>query len=608
MSVCNLASVERVFSLMNNLCTNNRDRLSHDTLTALMMLCREMADKYNKLFELGSGSFGKAWVVLEKQTGRKCVSKEIQISGLGKKEMDRCVVEVWMLSICYHVNIVRYIQAYVSDGCLNIVMEYASGGDLSQKIEKQNGIHFPQETVLDWFLQVVLALEYIHSKKFLHRDLKPQNVFLTLSGIVKLGDFGIARHLINEDLASTRIGTPLYISPEICEGKPYNDRSDMWAAGCLLFEMCALQVPFHAQMFDSLVAKILKAEYEPLPSQYTDMIEPILCRLLVVNVAERYTAKQILDLPELASTVTPLRNKNAEYRRSRSRSLDRWEANQSESKRSASVTKPTEKKNLVKQCVVNIEKSKGKAASVSAPGSDRDNRNIVDDGRVYRNIVEDGGGGQNGNQLIDNLDGRNNDLNCNDRQVPNRNIVGNQTDNAAEIQASKGSRTYTIKDSAFRKLSAASPALSNTIRQQRFSVSVTEAFTVKSQSSGSVSYRGDNPSEAGDDEVFSPLKDQTNKPCVDSRTYTIDKGHQLRQTSHRALVDALSLYRHGAAHTKQALYQELVHYLGPAQARDMLARVSQCVLEDGQGYAGLQGTLSETEFELLPLVCMVLVM
>ncbi|XP_045201624.2 serine/threonine-protein kinase Nek1-like [Mercenaria mercenaria] len=284
-----------------------------------------MGDRYKPLCELGAGAFGKALVVRDTKTQIKHVSKVIQIKGLSSRALDRCVTEVAVLSACSHPNIVRYIEAFVSSGALHIVMEYASGGDLQQKIEKQNGVLFTSDMVLEWFLQVVLALEYIHSKNILHRDLKPQNIFLTDNGIVKLGDFGIARVLNScDDLASTRIGTPFYISPEICEGKQYNSSSDMWAAGCLLYQMCTLRVPFHASNFDDLTKKIIKAEYEPIPSHFSEVIKLIVSKLLVATPDNRLSASKLLTLEPLHGMVLYLKNRNnrkGQASRSRSNSL-----------------------------------------------------------------------------------------------------------------------------------------------------------------------------------------------------------------------------------------------------------------------------------------------
>ncbi|XP_041357208.1 cytokinesis protein sepH-like [Gigantopelta aegis] len=261
-----------------------------------------MAGKYEKLKELGCGSFGKAWLALDKSTRTKCVLKEIKVSVLSDKEVDQALAEVSILARCRHHNVIRYADAYVDkrDGTLNIAMEYADGGDLQKAILQRQGLHFPKEVVLDWFLQICLALKFIHSEHILHRDLKPQNIFLTSGGTVKLGDFGIAKVLQGTmDHALTTIGTPYYLSPEICQKEPYNYKSDIWAAGCILYEMCCLRVPFDAPNFPSLVFKILAQNFQPIPVEFGPLIEDLINIMIQTDSDKRPSASEILNIPSI---------------------------------------------------------------------------------------------------------------------------------------------------------------------------------------------------------------------------------------------------------------------------------------------------------------------
>ncbi|XP_042077083.1 serine/threonine-protein kinase Nek1 [Haplochromis burtoni] len=94
-----------------------------------------------------------------------------------------------------HPNIVQYKESFEEGGCLYIVMDYCEGGDLFKKINSQKGVLFSEAQILDWFVQICLALKHVHDRKILHRDIKSQNIFLTKDGTVQLGDFGIARVL-----------------------------------------------------------------------------------------------------------------------------------------------------------------------------------------------------------------------------------------------------------------------------------------------------------------------------------------------------------------------------------------------------------------------------
>ena len=131
-------------------------------------------------------------------------------------------------------------------------MEYCDGGDLYSKINRQRGRLLPERTILNYFSQLCRALQFIHERKILHRDIKSQNIFLSKDKKIKLGDFGIARIMDGtNDYAKTCVGTPYYLSPEVWENRPYNNKSDIWALGCVLYEMTTLKHAFEAgnQMF-----------------------------------------------------------------------------------------------------------------------------------------------------------------------------------------------------------------------------------------------------------------------------------------------------------------------------------------------------------------------
>ena len=177
-------------------------------------------------------------------------------------------------------------------------MEYADGGDLSMKIKAQNGILFPEDKILDWFTQVCLAIKHIHDRKILHRDIKSQNIFLMKDGKVKLGDFGIAKCLDQTiDKAKTYVGTPYYLSPEIINSQPYGFQSDIWSLGVLLYEMCALKMPFDASNLPQLYMKIINCNYQPLNNKYSDELKNLIRDMLNETSCKRPTISKILENP-----------------------------------------------------------------------------------------------------------------------------------------------------------------------------------------------------------------------------------------------------------------------------------------------------------------------
>ncbi|XP_057209154.1 serine/threonine-protein kinase Nek1 isoform X2 [Triplophysa rosa] len=261
-------------------------------------------EKYERLKKIGEGSFGKAILVKSREDGRQYVIKEIGISRMSNKERQESRKEVAVLANMSHPNIVQYKESFEESGCLYIVMDYCEGGDLFKKINNQKGILFPEEQILDWFVQICLALKHVHDRKILHRDIKSQNIFLTKDGTVQLGDFGIARVLNSTvELARTCIGTPYYLSPEICENKPYNNKSDVWALGCVLYEMCTLKHAFEAGNMKNLVLKIIRGSYPPVSVHYSQDLRLLLAKLFKRNPRERPSVSTILDKPFLTRRI-----------------------------------------------------------------------------------------------------------------------------------------------------------------------------------------------------------------------------------------------------------------------------------------------------------------
>ena len=196
-------------------------------------------------------------------------------------------------------------------------MDYADGGDLNMKIKQQKGRFFPEDKVLDWFTQVCLAIKHIHDRKILHRDIKSQNIFLMKNGQVKLGDFGIAK-CFNQanDKAKTYVGTPYYLSPEIINSQPYGFKSDIWSLGVLLYEMCALRMPFDASNLPQLYIKIINCNYPPLSNNYSNELKDLVKSMLNEISLKRPNISEILKKPIIKSRIKKFLNEeqyNSEF-------------------------------------------------------------------------------------------------------------------------------------------------------------------------------------------------------------------------------------------------------------------------------------------------------
>lgn len=166
---------------------------------------------------------------------------------------------------------------------------------------------YTEDQILDWFVQMGLAIKHIHDRKILHRDLKTQNIFMTQTNQIKIGDFGIARVLQHTyDCAQTAIGTPYYLSPEICQEKPYNQKSDIWSLGCILYEMVTLRHAFDANSMKGLVLKILRGTYPAIPSNYSQDLKDLIADMLIKDPAKRPSMRKILEKEFLSRRISKL--------------------------------------------------------------------------------------------------------------------------------------------------------------------------------------------------------------------------------------------------------------------------------------------------------------
>ncbi|CAD8154014.1 unnamed protein product [Paramecium pentaurelia] len=255
-------------------------------------------ERYRKIELKGKGSYGQAILVQNKQDRKFYIMKIIDASKFDMKEKENALNEIDVLKNLHHPCIIEYRESFVDrNKYLCIVMDYAEEGTLHQRLEqqKQKQEHLKESQIIEWFTQICLAVKYIHDRRIIHRDIKTQNIFIS-KGEIKLGDFGIAKSLINsEDLCQTAIGTPYYISPEVCQRIPYDFKSDIWSLGCMLYEMMALKHAFDAKTMEGLFLKIITGKYQPVPTFYSQELIQLLKDILNTDPQKRLTINQILD-------------------------------------------------------------------------------------------------------------------------------------------------------------------------------------------------------------------------------------------------------------------------------------------------------------------------
>lgn len=262
--------------------------------------------KYRRIKSVGKGSFGEAILCRSKADGKRYIAKTVETATMSPKEKRDLQNEIRILAAVNHPNIIRYQEHFEDGTVIFIIMEYADGGDLSQKIKDRKkkapeGVApelFDPKLVMFWFLQICMALKFLHDKRILHRDLKTANIFLTTKNVVKLGDFGISTVLQNTmACAKTVCGTPYYFSPEICQSRPYNNKSDIWALGVVFYETITLNRPFNAKSLKELLKKILVGQYEPIPEVVPLEIRNLCASLLQISPSHRPSVNRLLEQP-----------------------------------------------------------------------------------------------------------------------------------------------------------------------------------------------------------------------------------------------------------------------------------------------------------------------
>ena len=265
--------------------------------------------------KIGEGAYSIVYKVRRLIDGNIYALKKVKLINLSEKERKNALNEVRLLASIKSKFVISYKEAFFDekDNTLSMVMEYADGGDLYQKIKENRKTQrlFEESDIWRIFIQLVKGLKALHELNILHRDLKSANVFLMKDGSVKLGDLNVSK-VQRKGMGYTQTGTPYYASPEVWNDKPYDTKSDIWSMGCVLYEMITLKPPFRAQNMDGLYKKVIEGRFNRIPNKFTNDLFKIVQLLLQVSPEKRPSCAEILKNPIILKRIEYFKNYSGE--------------------------------------------------------------------------------------------------------------------------------------------------------------------------------------------------------------------------------------------------------------------------------------------------------
>ena len=275
------------------------------------MISKSLRNWVNKTFiiiinKIGEGAYSTVYKVKRLVDGNVYALKKVKLLNLSEKEKLNALNEVRILASVKSNFVISYKEAFFDDkdSTLGIVMEYADSGDLYQKIveHKKAAMFFEESDIWRIFIQLVKGLKALHDLKILHRDLKSANVFLESDGSAKLGDLNVSK-VARRGLGYTQTGTPYYASPEVWKDQPYDNKSDIWSLGCVLYEMITLRPPFRAENMEGLYNKVIKGQFSKIPDRFSNDLQTIVKLLIQVSPNDRPSCERILKHPIIQNRI-----------------------------------------------------------------------------------------------------------------------------------------------------------------------------------------------------------------------------------------------------------------------------------------------------------------
>ena len=254
---------------------------------------KEISSKYEIIQEIGRGAFSIVYKVKSKENNNIYCLKKINTKKTKDKEN-----EINILSNLSHPNLIKCFFSFYNSENIYIIMDFCEFGDLFSLLQsvKKKKVFVNEDIIWNIAIQVLVGLNYLHSKKIIHRDIKLLNLFMTKDKKIKIGDMGMSIIFDEEELIHSRVGTPLYIAPELVKKEKYDYKIDIWSLGCSLYHLAKTVPPFTDENLIKLGNSIINEQPSNLPICYSNELYDFILRLMIKNKDQRPSALEALEL------------------------------------------------------------------------------------------------------------------------------------------------------------------------------------------------------------------------------------------------------------------------------------------------------------------------
>ena len=253
----------------------------------------EISSRYEIIQEIGRGAFSVVYKVKSKKDNNIYCLKKINMKKTKDKEN-----EINILSNLDHPNLIKFFYSYSNEEGIYIIMEFCEFGDLFSLLQsvKKKKVYVNEDIIWNVAIQTLLGIEYLHSKQIIHRDIKLLNLFMTKDKKIKIGDMGMSKHVEEGEMIMSRVGTPLYIAPELVKKEKYDYKIDIWSFGCSIYHLAKTSPPFNDENLVKLGNSIINEQPAHLPSCYSNKLYEFILQLMTKNKNKRPSAKEALEL------------------------------------------------------------------------------------------------------------------------------------------------------------------------------------------------------------------------------------------------------------------------------------------------------------------------